>query len=63
MAFASGYVDDLDTTSSKNEETRQECFHIWFHYLRSEDVVDKCFIKKLPPYITSIEKTKKIWKG
>lgn len=63
MAYATRWIDNLDTRRRKNKETKQECFHIRFHYLRSEEVVEKCFIEKLPPHITSIDKSKKIWRG
>lgn len=63
MAYATGCRNDLDTRWRKNKKTRQECFHIRFHYLRSEEVVDKCFIEKLPPHITPIKKSKQVWKG
>lgn len=63
MAYATGCRNDLDTRRKKNTKTRQECFHIRFHYLRSEEVVEKCFIEKLPPHITPIKKSKQVWKG
>lgn len=63
MAYATGCRNDLDTRWRKNKKTRQECFHIRFHYLRSEEVVEKCFIEKLPPHIKPIKKSKQVWKG
>lgn len=64
MASASGYAEEFNMDmGEQKEEIRKERFHIRFQYLRSKEVVKKCFVDKLPTYITSIDSNKKIWKG
>lgn len=64
MASVADYGEEFDMdTGEQREEIRKECFRILFQYLRSKDVVKKCFIDKLPTHITSIDNNKNIWKG
>lgn len=59
MASVADYGEDFDMdTGEQREEIRKERFRILFQYLRSKDVVKKCFVDKLPTHITS-----NIWKG
>lgn len=64
MASAACYAEEFNIdTGEQKEEIRKERFHIRFQYLRSNDVVKKCFVDKLPTHITSIDSNEKIWKG
>lgn len=64
MASVADYGEDFDMdTGEQREEIRKERFRILFQYLRSKDVVKKCFVDKLPTHITSIDNNKNIWKG
>lgn len=64
MASVADYGEDFDMdTGEQREGIRKERFRILFQYLRSKDVVKKCFVDKLPTHITSIDNNINIWKG